>query len=319
MDPIYKQLLAKIEAYPSIVIFTHHFPDGDCYGSGLGLKAMILDNLPGKKVYVVGEGMKKYEYYMGKLDEVDDKTLEESLGIIVDFNSADRTGDPRLGRSKETIRFDHHLPGHPPLTYPSLVETEACSCADLLFRFAKKVGWRISLPAARLLALGFWDDCKQYSETNAPKTLPGLIQEFKDAGLDFSEIDRIVKADRPAIVSYRQKIVDNIVNDGGVTYAFMRKEDYLSLDASFEEAGPLSDSLNRENSYPVQLLFTESSDGKTIRCSARAKDDFDVASLCKAFGGGGHKSAAGVLFKPSDFSYLDIVAEAKKRIHDKKR
>ncbi len=314
MNPIYKQLLSKIEEYESIVIFTHHFPDGDCYGSAHGLKRLIQDNYPQKKVFAIGEKMGKYELYMGKLDIVDDKTIESSLGIIVDHNSPDRAGDPREGSSKETIRFDHHLPGVPPFPYLALVEEDACSCSDLIFRFAKQVGWKVSKEAARCLYLGFKDDCKQYSASNAPAAMLSLIEEFRAEGLDIEELDLIVKSDSPEVANYRKKIIANIINDNGITYAFMKKEDYLSSGVSFEEAGALSDSLYQKDSYPVQLLFTESKDGLTIRCSARAKNDFDVASLCRVYGGGGHLSAAGVVFKVAEHSYLDVVEEAKKRI-----
>ena len=45
-----KQIIDKIEAYDSIVIFRHEYPDMDALGSQLGLKHAILDLYPEKKV-----------------------------------------------------------------------------------------------------------------------------------------------------------------------------------------------------------------------------------------------------------------------------
>ena len=46
---MYKEILDKISEYDSIVIFGHVNPDGDCYGSQIGLKNAILDNFNNKK------------------------------------------------------------------------------------------------------------------------------------------------------------------------------------------------------------------------------------------------------------------------------
>ena len=46
MDKIWE----KIKEYDVITIFGHVIPDGDCYGSQMGLKNAILDNFEVKKV-----------------------------------------------------------------------------------------------------------------------------------------------------------------------------------------------------------------------------------------------------------------------------
>ena len=56
MDKIWE----KIKEYDVITIFGHVIPDGDCYGSQMGLKNAILDNFEGKKVYALGSGWPKF-------------------------------------------------------------------------------------------------------------------------------------------------------------------------------------------------------------------------------------------------------------------
>ena len=53
---MYQEVWNKIKAYDSIVIFGHVNPDGDCYGSQIGLRQAIKDNFKGKNVYAVGSG-----------------------------------------------------------------------------------------------------------------------------------------------------------------------------------------------------------------------------------------------------------------------
>ena len=50
---MFKQIYKKIKKYDSIVIFGHVNPDGDCYGSQIGLKEAIKATFPKKKVYAV--------------------------------------------------------------------------------------------------------------------------------------------------------------------------------------------------------------------------------------------------------------------------
>ena len=44
----FQPLIQRIEAYDSIVIFGHIHPDGDCYGSQIGLKEALKMHYPDK-------------------------------------------------------------------------------------------------------------------------------------------------------------------------------------------------------------------------------------------------------------------------------
>ena len=50
----YAEFFKLVERYDSICIFGHVYPDGDCYGSSQGLKALLNYVYPQKKVYVIG-------------------------------------------------------------------------------------------------------------------------------------------------------------------------------------------------------------------------------------------------------------------------
>ena len=93
---MYKEIADAIREADSIVIVGHIRPDGDCYGSQLGLKDAILSNFPEKKVYCVGTGMPIFFDYIGKMDEVSDDVVKNSLGIIVDLNELYRCEDQRV-------------------------------------------------------------------------------------------------------------------------------------------------------------------------------------------------------------------------------
>ena len=106
---MFEELRKIIEANDSIVIFGHIFPDGDCYGSQVGLRDLLRLNYPNKKVYAVGSGLHRFFKLIGEMDEVSDEIIKNSLAILVDGNDCSRMEDQRVVIAKEFIKIDHHI------------------------------------------------------------------------------------------------------------------------------------------------------------------------------------------------------------------
>ena len=106
---MFEELRQIIEANDSIVIFGHIFPDGDCYGSQIGLRELLRLNYPNKKVYAVGSGLRRFFGLMGEMDKVSDDVIKNSLAILVDGNDCSRMEDARVSTAKEFIKIDHHI------------------------------------------------------------------------------------------------------------------------------------------------------------------------------------------------------------------
>ena len=105
---MYKKIWVKIKENDVITIFGHVIPDGDCYGSELGLKNAILENYPNKKVYALGSGLPKFFPLVGDMDKVEDEVIKSSLAIIVDTANLSRIEDQRYSLAKDIIKIDHH-------------------------------------------------------------------------------------------------------------------------------------------------------------------------------------------------------------------
>ena len=76
-----KRIFEKIKGNDIITIFGHVKPDGDCYGSQIGLKNAILATFPNKQVYVLGTGLPKFFKRISPMDEVGDELIKKSLAI----------------------------------------------------------------------------------------------------------------------------------------------------------------------------------------------------------------------------------------------
>ena len=72
----------------------------------------------------------------------------------------------------------------------------------------------------------------------------------------------------------------------------MTRQSLSESKASYEESQTLINIPMNSDHIRVSVFFKENEDG-VLRCSLRSKGNIDVATIAKAFGGGGHKTAAG--------------------------
>ena len=100
---IYKQIYKKIKKADTIIIARHVGPDTDALLSYLGLKQIINDNFPDKKVYCIGSPAAKFRY-IGELDKLPE-TIDNALLIVTDTPDHKRVDgiDPR--RIKNSIKI----------------------------------------------------------------------------------------------------------------------------------------------------------------------------------------------------------------------
>ena len=78
---------------------------------------------------------------------------------------------------------------------------------------------------------------------------------------------------------------------GSVALSWVTKEDFARFGATKPDAEPLIDALRSLAGVRVACMLRDQ--GDMVRGSFRAKDGTNVAELAAAFGGGGHKAAAG--------------------------
>lgn len=92
---MYKELLKQIKSADTIRIFRHSNPDGDAFGSSLGLLEIIKDNFPNKDVKVASEETNEFvSKFFPKPSVV--KVTGEELLIVTDTANVDRIDGPKL-------------------------------------------------------------------------------------------------------------------------------------------------------------------------------------------------------------------------------
>ena len=90
------EALELLKKYDTVIIHRHTNPDGDAMGSQIGLKNLLLDNFPEKKVYAVGDGAGRFSFMDGSvMDEISDETYRGALAVILDSAEHSLVSDDR--------------------------------------------------------------------------------------------------------------------------------------------------------------------------------------------------------------------------------
>ena len=143
---MFEKIIELIEKYDTLILHRHFRPDGDAMGSQIGLKHLLLENYPEKKIYVVGDEAKFFSFMEdSQMDEIPDETYADALAIILDCGAAHLISDDRYNKAAATARMDHHIfTGK--LCDAEVIDTSFESCCGVVTALALEAGWKIPPP-----------------------------------------------------------------------------------------------------------------------------------------------------------------------------
>lgn len=286
----FKQILNAIKKYDTIMIHGHTRPDGDCIGSQFGLKYLILDNFPDKKVYVVGE-TSEYVQFVGVPDGAEDALYKKGLAIVVDCGNQDRISDQRYKFAKKLIKIDHHIEDTP-YGDISYVEEEAASCTQIITDFAREMKLEVTKRAAFALYVGLVTDSGRFRfDSVSPNTFVDAAF-LLSCGVNIEEVDNNLSVTTLKTLKLTGYVLNNFrTTENGVAYICMTREVVEQFGVSNEEAANQVSSLAGIEGYPVWCLMMEYSK-EEIRIRLRSRGP-EIKALANKYGGGGHAKASG--------------------------
>ena len=287
----YEKVKAKIESAKSITILSHLNPDADALGTALGIYALLSrDRL--KRVEVVN-GSKELPLYLDFLpnfNRIKDKIdYEDSLIISCDCGSVDRLGFDLEGR--EIINIDHHQSNTNYGTVNVVVADYASSSqvAYVLFREL----YTIDTNTATCFYAALLSDTRYFTTKSVNKEVFNVASELIEAG---ARPDRVAYnfTQRRSLASLRilEKALASLslYEEARVATLMVTKEDMEATGAKVADMEGIVDYARSLVTVEIALFAMELEDG--VRISLRSKS-VDVSKVAKAFGGGGHRVAAG--------------------------
>ena len=301
---MFEQIIDKIEKYDSIVLFGHLNPDGDCYGSQIALKAILKEHYPNKQVFAVGSGLPKFFHLLGKMDQVSDEIIKNSLAVVLDSNDLNRVEDRRVFSALDFVKIDHHIDNHSFHEGPEVISTEVTSTSELICLLARENNYVIPLIAAKALYLGIFTDSSRFQYATNYIQLFDILKELINLGVKPIELTAILNIVPEKNLEIKSFIYRNIQKDpGGIVYVVASNEDRRSLGITSTQVTANTSLISHIDGYPVWFIASETDNGG-MQVEMRS-NLINVHRIARIFSGGGHTFAAG--FFVDKFSQENIV------------
>ena len=275
------------------VILTHRRPDGDTIGSAallcLGLRQL------GKQAYVLRnmEVTEKYIHLHQGLNK-DCPDAEDTL-VCVDVAAPELLPEvfqPLLQRI--ALRIDHHGSASS-FTPMELVDSGAGACGEILYDILLEMGVTLDPAMAEALYTAVSTDtgCFRYANTTAHSFR--VAAACAEAGGNLHAINQeIFDTNSLARLRLQGWIVENIrlLEEGTIAVCALPLAVEKQLQLTEDDMENISGFPRSIEGVKIAATLRQNQDGQ-VKVSVRAVPGYDAARVCREFGGGGHKGAAG--------------------------
>ena len=292
-----KEIYNKIKKYDKIVLARHIGADPDALGSTMGLKELILNTFPKKKVSVVGVYSSKFKY-MGKLDKLDEDEISESLLIVCDTPNLVRIdGIEDVNLFKDVIKIDHH-PEIDKFGTTSWIDVNESSVCQMIIELAYSTRLKMNKEAAEKLFMGLISDTNRFLyDCTSANTLSLASKLIEDTKIDFVKLYTNLYSRPLSEVRFEGYLAENIkVTDNGLAYIKIDEKLLSKFGVDSASKGNIVGNFNNIDEILVWVFFTEDSKQQIIKVNARSRGPI-VNKVLEKYNGGGHKFASGARLK----------------------
>lgn len=289
---IFKKIYKEIKKYNTIVIARHIGPDPDALGSSLGLKDIILNTFPKKKVFAVGTPANRHRY-IGIPDEFNDSMYSNSLLIVLDTPDKKRIDGVDITKFEKVIKIDHH-PFIEKYADIELIDDSSSSASQLVIELVYNTRLKLNKDAACKLYLGIVGDTDRFlhSYTTA-KTFDLVSWLIKKTNIDFTSLYEPMYLKSLKEVKFQSYVVSNLtVTENGFGYIKIDQDVLDSMDVDAATATNVVNSLNNIYELYVWAIFAYDKNNDYIRVSIRSRGPI-INEVASHFNGGGHIYASG--------------------------
>lgn len=301
----FKPLLNLINQYENIVILRHQRPDPDALGAQLGLKSILENIFPSKKIYAFGEDEPSLAEVLGYMDPYE--PLESPLAIVVDTANIERI-DGDLTKISEIVKIDHH-PNTDLFGAINIVETDVSSTSELIYLLAHCWGYEndyLNNNSAKLLYSGIVGDTGRFLYDNTSALTLRVASELKQ--FDFDATDMMNQLSKTSFNQFKFTgyLIDNaVLNEHGLLYSVVPKSVLEEYDITSGEASLLVNVFRDIEEVKVWFIAVEEEGFYRVRLRSKRVVINDVADY---YGGGGHPLASGV--RASSMKRIEAIIDA---------
>lgn len=296
---VYKQIDEALRGARHILLCTDVRIDGDTIGSTLGMMHVL--RTMGKSVDVFSpESLSASLEFVPGISQItrNPSLLRNEYDVICIFDCSDGESVSRLPAhilpKAKLIIFDHHST-NPNYGHINLIEAEAASTGDVVYRFLKNQQYTMTQEAAQCLLTAICTDTNAFYTSNTTRACIEAAHELMSYGAKIQNIIlNTMKRHSPELLRLwgiaLERLHTNKEHDILTTAITM--EDIRTFGVDDVQASLLSEFIHalvaNEDSVMVLRETPEGDVKGSLRSNGR-----DISLIAKQFGGGGHKMASG--------------------------
>lgn len=299
-----KNLIAKFQEIDQllrgvrkVLVASHQNPDPDAVSSVLVLnrvfKNMGLASFP----YLPNYPSKNLDFLPGFSEiktEID--SFEPDVVFCLDYGDFKRLRLPE-NLSCRIVTIDHHLESDQRGEI-KVLETEASSTSEIVYRWLKHANIEIDQDIATLLLTGIFSDSGGFCHVSTSSQTFNIVSELILKGAPLKKIaEQTLDFSKPLNLSRAWGYVlarTKLDEATGLAYSWVTPADLNRFEASSGDFDGIANLISAVSRINLGLFMVEYEDGK-IKGSLRSEPvgGKNVAQIVKPLGGGGHPYAAG--------------------------
>ncbi|MEW6610654.1 MAG: bifunctional oligoribonuclease/PAP phosphatase NrnA [Patescibacteria group bacterium] len=304
-----KKVLSAIQDARHILVVTHQKPDGDAIGSASAMAGFLEKMGKTSIVFCPHEPQDMFHFLPHLHKFTTDGTVVHSsrhdLIIVLDSSDLAYAGIEELLRTRKEplpplVNIDHHA-SNVRFGEIHLIDSTAPSTTTILYHFfSAEHPYLIDAPIATALLTGLLTDTGHFSNPATNEVALAVGAELLKHGARFRQI---------TAATWQRKEISTLHVWGKalarlqyhpryhLAVTVLTLEDFRTARLEGDPTEGIANFLANLKEAEVILVLKEQEDG-TIKGSLRTvHPDIDVSRLALAFGGGGHRKAAGFKVK----------------------
>ena len=296
-----------LRAWDKILILSHRSPDGDTLGCASALSRALIALGKSVQFRCADEIPEKYAYMFDGVD-FGDFVPEKTVTVDVADKVLLGTLEP-LGENAD-LAIDHHAT-HRPFAKEIWVEGDAAAACQLITKLIPALGAEITPEIADCLYTGISTDTGCFKYPNATPETYRIAADLMERGARAAEINRIMfdTKSRAAIALMKRVYSDmEFFHEGRCAVLCLTKALIAETGAGESDLDGVSAMVRQVEGVQFGVTIRERGENE-YKISLRATEPADAAAVCRQFGGGGHKGAAGcTIYAPLEEVKAQIIA-----------
>jgi phosphoesterase RecJ-like protein len=277
------------------LLTSHSRPDGDSIGSQLAM-AFALDAL-GKQVRIVNIDAAPDHYLdfpgMERIEIASEASNAADAVIVMECSDLARTGVGGLD-GRFIINIDHHA-GNRMYGALNWFDESAAACGEMVFDLIRALEVPLTFEIATHIYLAILTDTGSFHHSNITPRTFDICRQAVDAGVNPATMARrVFDSNSFGKLKLIGALLDRmeLIDDGRLAVLYLDDTMLEACGCTHNDTEGLINLPLTAREIQAVAFFKVAGSGD-VRVSMRSKYDVDVRMVANAYGGGGHKNAAG--------------------------